>query len=89
MPFPSREGALTKVIVGVAVVVLATALIQSVAIWADVQVHTAKMEQHCRRITRAENQLQQVADDLSDIKADIREIKAVLERDGTVAGATK
>lgn len=69
-----------KVYTGIAVALLCAVLLAWVAIAGDVRVNSNRVNGTCRRLDNAEKAALRQSQDLSEIKADVRAIKAILER---------
>ena len=76
----ANNGRLTKVLIGVAITVIAAMVLGGVHLYGDVRVHEVRGAQHERRIGGIEAEQDVLQKDVSDIKADIREIKTILQR---------
>jgi hypothetical protein len=72
--------AIQKIYTGVAVALLGAVLLGWVATAADVRVNTVAIAEACRRIEKGEAIAARQAEDTAEIKAELREIKAILER---------
>ena len=72
--------AVQKIYTGVAVTLLGAVLLGWFATAGDVRVNASTIAEARRRIDRGEEIAQRQADDLTEIKADLRAIRAILER---------
>ena len=76
----SLNGRIGRIIVGVAVAMIPILIIGALHIYGDVRVLASCRDQHEARVGNCEADLRSVKDDIADIKADVREVRVILQR---------
>jgi len=80
MNTPPTNGTARKVAAGVLVTLMTALVVGGVGVSTRQEVLQAHLRQHELRLTGVEDDLRAVGRDVADIRADIREIKAILQR---------
>ena len=76
----NHNGRMRKIILGVAVALIPILIIGALHIYGDVRVLASCRDQHEARVGNCEADLRSVKDDIADIKADVREVRVILQR---------
>jgi hypothetical protein len=74
------NGAVSKIACGLAIAVIASLILGTVTLFGTVRVNSSGLEGASTRITKCEAANERNTAAISDIKGDLREIKAILER---------
>jgi len=80
MADPAKNGVALKAFCGLAATLIAALTIATVTALGTTRVHTSRLDTNARDIVRVETVADENAKHVSDVRADIKEIRAILER---------
>jgi len=76
----NTNGRMSKVVVGVAIVLIATMIVGGIQLYASTYGHEVTLTRHQERLNLIEARQEAIREAIAETRADTREIKAILVR---------